>query len=351
MNVRKNESKLAPLSTVQNALPHFRSVPPFKSARPSAFTLVELLVAIAVMILILGIMVQVSSGTLLATKGISQKMEAGEGARAVLGSLGADLASLAKAQGLTVFVSSSPGVSSSTPNSVLAFITQSRGPNTSTRFVSVTYQLSTTGQLTRYSQPIVWTDQNLVSDAVSATSPAAPTFSVLAQGILRFEAVAVLDDGTLQITAASSQSSISNSAWNNTTIYGQAIPNMMINGQSTSCFGLNLTDRGVSSISNQTTGNNYFTYSRRRVQALIVGVVVLDSKNYTLLTNSGKLTSTEGLFTSPAIIASPPPATQTTQTPMDAWEPILWNGSLNVNGLPKPVIPAIQVFQSTYPLN
>jgi type II secretory pathway pseudopilin PulG len=321
MNVRKNETKPASRLSVHDAVPHFGPLPLSWSARPSAFTLVELMVSIAVMVLILGIMLQISSGTLLATKGVSQKMEAGEGARAVLATLGADLANLGSSQGLTVYVNSATGVGT---NSELAFITQSRGPSASNRFISVDYQLSALGQLSRYTQGLAWTDQNLASDTIGTATATTPTFSVLAQGILSFAAVAVLDNGTIQNLAANSVTA--NSVWNNSILDSS--------GNATSWLGMNLTDRGTSY--NTTTAQ--IIYTRNRVRAVIVGVVSVDSKNYTLLTNSGKLATTEGYFVSSA----------TGQTPMDAWEPVLYNGSLN--GIPKPVVSAIQVFQSTYPL-
>lgn len=308
----------------------------------SAFTLVELMVAIAVMSLILVIMTQISTGTMQATNRVTQKMEGGEGAGAVFASLRADLANLDAGQGMTMFSS----YSGANYDTVLAFITQSRGPNppsgVSYRFISVAYQLnSTTGELERFVYPITWTDQGLVSDAINTIangtgSTPTSTYSVLAQGVLRFQAMAVLDNGNIEpLSSSTMPSAASAPSWINGTINGQTIP---APNSGNSFIGLNLNDRGAPPV----------PYTRNRVQAIIVGLVVVNATNFTMLNNVSKLATTQSLFASPTF---PLPSTGVWSgnvTPMDAWEGNLWNGNLNGLGLPKPASAAVQIFQNTF---
>jgi prepilin-type N-terminal cleavage/methylation domain-containing protein len=310
-------------------------------SQSGGFTLVELMVAIVVMALILIIMTQISTGTMQATNRVTQQIEGGEGAGAVFSSLRADLSNLDTAQGMTIFASQS----GANDDTVLAFVTESRGPQptggiSSYRFVSVAYELnSATGELQRYTLPIQWNDQGMVPDAVNTIANATTAPSVLAQGVLRFQAVAVLDNGNIVPLSATTQPSASN--WINAS---------STSGNPNGYIALNLSYTGTTTI----TGTPIYM---NRVQAIIVGLAVMDPNNFNLLNSlSPDLTTAESVFPAPPTTQSATSWTSANPwvvnaTPLDAWEPFLWStgsGSLSSLGLPKPASASIQVFQNTF---
>ena len=274
--------------------------PPDRPDRRRAFTLVEVLVAVTVIALILVLLLQVFVFTTSATRIAMQKMEGGDTARVVFDSLNADLMNLVSQQSLTVFAKSS-GL-----NSELVLVTMSRGSQTGTRCMSVGYKLSSEGALMRYTKPILWNNSALVTQALTVEDASNPT--LLAGGILRFQAVAVLDDGSLVPLAP-------NPMWNDALVDGQAVAD--------SFFALNLSDT--------TTG-------RKRVRSLIVGLVALDAQGYHILESTRTLAKITTLFAAP----------EANQVPLDLWETPLSNGTLN--GFPKPAVAVLQAFQHTYSL-
>lgn len=155
-----------------------------------AFTLIELLAAMAVLALVLAFLVQLASQTMTATRSSHQQMEASQQGRIVLDSLSADLANLVAQNGLGILAKETGG------NVELAFLTRSRGPKGSpTRFLAVAYVLNG-NDLQRQTFPIDWDTVVLPDTALLAvTSPS--SISVLASGILRFNATATLDDGDI----------------------------------------------------------------------------------------------------------------------------------------------------------
>lgn len=155
-----------------------------------AFTLIELLAAMAVLALVLAFLVQLSSQTMTATRSSHQQMEASQKGRVVLDSLSADLANLVAQNGLGILVKEGGG------NVELAFLTRSRGPKGSaTRFLAVAYVLNG-NELQRKTAPIDWGAIVLPDSALQAVTSPSST-SVLATGILRFNATATLDDGSI----------------------------------------------------------------------------------------------------------------------------------------------------------
>ena len=266
----------------------------------SAFTLLEILVSMAVLVLVFGLLVQVFGGTMGATRDANRKMEGRGEARAVLDALNGDLLHLVTQQKMTVFVRQDG------ENSELVLLTLGRGSESDARCMSVAYRLSGEGTVVRYTRPVLWSDHALANLAVSTSSSSAS--SVVAKGIVRFEAVAVLADGTIAPIGAAP-------SWNDTVIDGQTLGNGFV--------GLNLVDTQA---------------PRKCVSALIVGLVGADERSYRVVQDAGKLGKVAAAFPSP--LAG--------QTPMDAWEGVLTSGALSV--APPAVAPLIQAFQYTYSL-
>lgn len=277
--------------------------------RPSdnrAFTLLELLVAMAVMTMALTLLLSVSSGTLTTTRLCNQTMDATAQARAVLDALESDFSNLVAGRGLTLYGSQIAG---SNANAELAFLTQGRGPSTSSRLMGVGYQLSADGAMNRFSNAAAWDQPDLASQALGALTQG--TSSTVGKGILRFSACAVLDNGSIV--------SFTDSGTQNTWKIATG------SRASTSFFGMNLSDSDV-----------------RRVRALLIGVVVVDEPTYQQLQKNGKLNQAIAAFPAPTMSG-----TSAINTPGD-WAASLSNrNNENLNALPPSALAAIQVLQST----
>jgi prepilin-type N-terminal cleavage/methylation domain-containing protein len=257
------------------------------------FTLIELLAAMAVFVLVLILLVQVANHTLQTTKLVNQQMDATQRARTVLDALSLDLEGLAAQNGLTLFARTVAA------NSELAFLTQSRGPSGIAGFrnMAVAYRLENDG-LVRRSSEVTWEQSDVVSRIVGAAS--SNTVSVIAQGILRFEAVAVLENGSVvPLSQAGSP-----------TIFDQPIPDGFL--------GLHLNTANTAS----------------RVVTIIVAVAALDSQSLRLPGVSD--------------FASQLPSPSVGETPMEAWTRVL--SSEGLSGVPLSAVSALQIAQRSYSL-
>ena len=201
----------------------------------SGFTLVEALLAMAIMSIVMAILFSVSNGVLSVSSTSRGTMDAEQNIRAVMDTLDADLKDSLNQYGFTVLVTtatnSQPGLSSS--NTQLTFLTHNRGPyvtgTTTYRCLAVSYWLnttSTTANLMRSYCPIALVRHQSIANGCSHRGPSTdngsrrcclhyfhvkPLFtstagnfvsgtvvsSVLAQGILRFETIVNLDNGTI----------------------------------------------------------------------------------------------------------------------------------------------------------
>jgi prepilin-type N-terminal cleavage/methylation domain-containing protein len=292
-----------------------------------AFTLVEMLVAMVVLGLLLGLLLQMSTTAFAATRGSHQKIEATEGGRQVLDALGADIATMITQNGIPILVSST---ATSPADISFSFVTQTRGPapsgNTSIsaapgsdyRSMSVRYQLQN-GILYRLSQPVTWSDVNLVPSLSGTADPTQG--SQVATGILRIDAVALLSDGTTVPLVPTP----TGQTWAPNTANGQTLP-----ATPTPFVALNLT--------NTTVTNDGTTSPALRVRAVTIAVAALDAQNYNLLSSSAKLQSFRDNFASPTA----------GQTPVQAWDNAL--STANWAGVPRSAVAAVQMAQATYPM-
>ncbi len=266
------------------------------------FTLLELLVGIAVMMLVLFVMSQLTENILQATRFSHQGMNAAQKARIALDSLGNDLTHLVDNRGMSVCVRPS---GTSTPADIeLGFLAQGRSPTgeAPARFLAVDYRLEGSN-LVRSISPVAWGSIDFAQRI--ATSGSAGVQSVLASGILRFDAVAVLDNGSMMPVLTPG------GAWLGDTMGGQAIPGGFKALQLANATG-------------------------QRVRALVVAVAVLDDRARELLTDGGTALRQK--------LRAPEPG----ETPMDVWNHVVNSGSLE--GFPRPVIAGLHFAQSTYEL-
>ncbi len=155
-----------------------------RSPFSQAFTILELLVATAVMALMLVLLLQITNHTMQASKMATQQMDATQSARQALDVLSSDIAHAVLTGGATILTQDSGGAPA------LAFLTSGRGPDTAaapSRFLAVSYQL-VVNQLQRGYKAIGWSSPYLLDEAV-ATPIATAT---LPSGILQFSVLAIL---------------------------------------------------------------------------------------------------------------------------------------------------------------
>lgn len=261
-----------------------------------AFTLVELLVAMAVMALLLVLLLQISGSTLQATRASRQQLEASQQSRQALDGLAADLAHVVTENGLSLFAAQD-----SQSNSRLLFLTRSRPPNVSggspARLLAVCYELQGTTLIKRIS-PVTWTESALPTAIFSAIT--SNDVIELAQGILRFEAVVVLQDGRVLDLSQPG-------GWKQTSILGQTIPEPF--------HGLRLQGS-----------------ADQRVRSLIVGVAAVDRQSLQLAGTSE--------------IGSDLPSPRNGQTPLEAWSVALDTAAINTTS--KSALRALRLDQRSY---
>jgi len=272
------------------------------------FTLLELLIAMAVMTMALMLLLSISSGTLTTTRLCNQSVDAIAQARSVIDTIEGDLTNLIVGRGLTLYGRQT--AADTNANTELAFLTQGRGPSVASRLLGVSYQLSPDGAMNRFSSAATWNQADLVSLVIGSLSQG--TSSNVGRGILRFSVCAVLDNGA--VVSFTDSSSIC--TWKFATE----------SSGSTSFFGMNLSDPEV-----------------RRVRALVIGVVAVNEQIYQQLQNSGKLNRVIAAFPAPSMSG-----TSAINTPGDWSASLSSRNNANLNALPPSTLAAIQVLQSTY---
>lgn len=271
------------------------------------FTLIEVLVAVAVLAIVLVILLAISSGTLTTTQIFHQRMDASAEGRGAIDAVSGDLANAVTRRGLAIFARQA-----STPeaNAEIAFVTQGRGATAESRFMSVAYQLDAEGNLNRYSDVVLWNDQNLSEKAVDVLSKG--HFSIVGRGVLRFSVVATLDNGAVVPLTDSS----ANSSWK--------IPVGVVAPTSFSAM-------------------NFFDGTLRRVRSLTIGIVGLDEQNYRLLNEMGKVDAVIAAFPAPELVGD-----SIANTPADWAAMLVTRSNPALGSLPSPVVAALQVTQHTY---
>ncbi|PAW77481.1 MAG: hypothetical protein B9S32_10810 [Verrucomicrobia bacterium Tous-C9LFEB] len=262
----------------------------------SGFSLMELLVAMAVLVIISALLFQISEQTHRAVRTSHQQMDATQQARIVLDTLSADFSNLVAQNGFTVFVKQDG------TNTKLCFLARSRGPAGSSdfRFMAIGYALEGS-EMVRRSSPMTWSEMDFVTKPVNVMTTG--DRDILAKGVLRFEAVAVLENGAI---VPVTQSGL-------TTLFGDVVPGGF------AALPLNKPP---------------FTASQSRVTALIVAVASVDEQNISL----PRVSQIADLLKSPAA----------GRTPLDLWTETVNSSEFAV--LPRPAVAALQMIQETIPL-
>jgi type II secretory pathway pseudopilin PulG len=267
---------------------------------PSGFTLVEVLVACAVLIIVVGILsqvVQLSGQAILENSG---KLDAAGQARVFFDRLAADLAGRPARSDLGLVVTKSSGGGNS---DTLQFYSEVGGYNGTRRVTSIGYQVETQPtlfQLERGATGTSWIGGNPLvflqtppSPNIESPTPAAATdYEVLAIGVFRLEICYLLKTGAL-------------------------------------------------SDSNQEASSTDLS----QVSALIVGVAVLDNNTRKLLVASPTSTSTKGLQE----LASDLPVCAEGRDPLSTWNSALSSASFGAD-LPRPVIENLRLYQRAFRL-
>lgn len=279
----------------------------FRGRGQSGFTLLELLVASAVLALLLILLLQVASHTMRASRVTTQQLDATQAARRVIDTLAADISSSVSEGAAVLYQPQGASLS-------LAFLTSARGPATAAqppRYLAVAYRLNDAKMMRLY-EGVEWTTKNLLAAAESAATSGTPT--VLSPGILQFAVLAVLEDGKTVVNLQNNTASPSLSeppVW-------RASGSQLFLGQS--------VPTGWSAL----VSFNYPASPRTpRVQALLVAIAAIDEQSLALLNSTER-----NMFRSP-----------TTSDPVKEWETILTGSTL-----PGPARSAIRFHSKVIPL-
>ena len=157
--------------------------PPFimKTSR-RGFTLVELLVAMGILVLIFGLLLQISNGVLMATHASQHKLEARAQARMALDALAQDMLCRINRFGGALLVNT-------TGAPRLALLVESRGYEADSRFVAVNYEHEN-GEIRQSFNTATWSTASLTSALVTHANT-----TTLSRGVLRFALMLTLSDG------------------------------------------------------------------------------------------------------------------------------------------------------------
>jgi len=294
----------------------FRFSPPRQA--PQAFSLVELLVAVAVFLLMLALVAQIAQMTLQTSHVTIAQMEGTEAARKLLDSLSRDLDLSVSGPRLDLVNSqlSVLGRVSTNGSPELAFLTTGRGPTGATppRFLAVAYSM-TNNSVARTYAPVDWNATNLMrasaNAAGSSPSPGSER-TVLTSGVLQFAVVPLLEDGSIASLADMEGFTLPNPlpAW------GKRV-DLAGSGQWTVLQPL------------RPPAPLPLNSATARVASLLVAVATIDERSYRLI--------------DPASLPLFPPPT--TSDPGKEWE-----SKLATLTLPNPVRSAIRFHSMTIPL-
>jgi len=270
--------------------------PPFimKTSR-RGFTLVELLVAMGILVLIFGLLLQISNGVLMATHASQHKLEARAQARMALDALAQDMLCRINRFGGALLVNT-------TGAPRLALLVESRGYEADSRFVAVNYEHEN-GEIRQSFNTATWSTASLTSALVTHANT-----TTLSRGVLRFELMLTLSDGrTVPVREAGE--------WLSDTVDGKALPS--------GYHALNLDDA-----------------SRTRVRAITVAIAVVSEHGYQQLVSGERLEEAADALPLPTL--SHPYA-------LELWQEALDTGALS--SLPELAARSIQLAGMTYPLN
>jgi prepilin-type N-terminal cleavage/methylation domain-containing protein len=298
-----------------------------------AFTLVEVLVAMTVLVLMAVLILQLTDATNRSSQTSARSVDASLQARIALDRIGADLASLMQRPDVVLSASNSGNTNSLLFLSSVQSASESGWPATVNRGVSaLAYQVaaSTYNQnrlcLQRGTLPFQWTDSGYAGLGASgyptalqaSQTPTSAEYDILSPGVIAMTVGFQLYPDNLPATL-SDGTAIANSR-------GQIV------------YTPPMTPTGVT----LPAGANPYP-DMTRVSAIVVAVVAIDLTNLQLL-NTTQVAALSSQFTTPTM----------NTLPATLWEPIAENAatlqsSLSV-AVPLPVRQSLRVLQRFYPI-
>ena len=273
-------------------IPHF----PFRIPHSalSGFTILELLVAMAVLSLILVMLVQVVNGLLQATRTQNQQMDSVSAARRAIDVIAADLRNAIVGDNAAILAPD--GASSN----LFALVTSRRSASTATspRFLAVSYATNASNQLIRSYGSVDYAQANLLS--ITTVAPAEP----LAKGVLAIQARAMADG-----TNVYALTSTATANWATTNYNGLTPP------------------AGFKALLTRSPG--FSSALTNRTRAMEIWIAAVDAQNYQLLKSSGNLPVVLGVI---------------------GTDPTTWRSSIDAAAIPSQAKAGIRILNKTIPL-
>ena len=270
--------------------------PRIRSAASGGFTLIEVLVAAAVLGLVMALVLQIVNGVLQSTDGQNHQMASLTAGRRALDAMTADLQKAVVGENAAILVPSGPGTN------LFAVITQRRAPaNQPARFLAVRYFTNSRNEIYRAYGPVAFGATDLLGAATTAGTTNVP----LATGILAV-AVRAQADGTNSYAVTDPPSA----NWSTNTYNAFAAP-----GDYKALL---------------TTGPGFGAGLSNRTRALEIWMVAADGQTLALLTNLAKLG---------AVSSALNPA-----------KPADWRAAIDAADIPPHAKSAIRVLSKTIPV-
>ena len=262
----------------------------------AAFTILELLVSMAVLAIILVMLLQVVNGLLQSTRTQSQQMDSVASARRALDVMASDLQNAVIGENSAILVPTAVG------SNLFALLAARRGPSgsASNRFLAIKYSTNSSNQLVRSYGSVDFSQTNLLSAATNtATTPIEP----LAKGILAVQVLAITEATNYPLPTTNST-----------------------NWSTTNYNGLNVPDDWQALITRSPAFASSLT---NRTRALEVWIAAVDDQNFQILKDSSKLSVAQGLLAS---------------------APTTWRSNLDYSAIPNQTKSGIRILNKTIAL-
>lgn len=263
-----------------------------------AFTILELLTAMAVLALVLVMLVQVVNGVLQSTRTQNQQMNSVAAARRAISVITADLQNAVVGENAAILVPDG------TSSNLFVLLTSRRSASTAAnpRFLAVSYATNGSNQLIRSYGSVDFSQADLLSATTNGTNviPVEP----LAKGVLAIQARAMADGTNVYaLTNAAS------SNWATTNYNGLPPP---------AGFKALLTHAGA-----------FSSALTNRTRAMEIWIAAVDDQNYQLLISSGNLPVVLGAMGS---------------------DPTAWRSAIDATAIPSQAKSGIRILNKTIPL-
>lgn len=315
------------------------------SKRSLAFTLVELLVSMAILVLLITVVVQIVDGAQKTTGASKSRLECDAEARTVFDRMALDLSRMPNRKDLDYMFDLTAGPSTTGANGSDAFFFYSEAPaaytggaNTEDSVSLVGYRINTDYQLERYSQGLTWTPAGSIKGVVFLTYQP-PT------GTLNYPTPTPTPEQDSTISGAFGNLS-TGAASDNYHVIGSGVFRMQVTFLLKANAANNLPAiYSASPYDDRITGHNYQFRSvlgLSDVQAVIVTLALIDSGGLKMLTSSQLQSMASNL---PKAQNSGSSGISPAELPGDKWESVIDTGSL---GVPKSIAAKVRIYQRMF---